>query len=316
MQLDFEDREVISPRSSLCAFLSAHVLYLLFKIFVVRYDASDGQSYLPLHTDSSRLSFNVLLSSDFEGGGTWYCDPLFDRTCNLHPSVGEVLLNDALVLHEGLEVTRGRRYILVGFLSVDSERYGTEGGVCGRSSGTTGLSWYASRLSLPWLIARLGDAMEIVAHRREEREERHDDEEEEDVSTAGEIRTAMSTTAFLDWLAHSDRYLSFLTRSREALRSVISVRRPLTVTPLIAKKDGDEFVASLDRSYMAGAEAESSSAAAATGEMGKGTGGGRGSLRYHHPSVEGLSWFDGHGLAIDLDGTGVRLVGRERGRGY
>jgi len=193
-----------------------------------------------------RLSFNVLLSSDFEGGGTRYRDPLFDRTYDLHPSVGEVLLNDALVLYERLEVMRGRRYILVGFLLVDSEMYGTEGGACGHSSGATGMSWYTLQLSLLWLIARLGDVMEIVAHRQEEREERHDNEEEEDVLTAEEIRTAMVTMAFLDCLAHSDQYLSFFTHSREALRSVISIRCLLTVTPLVAKKDGDKFVASLD----------------------------------------------------------------------
>jgi hypothetical protein len=39
-------------------------------IFVVRYDAEGGQDSLRAHTDSSHLSFNVLLNDDFEGGGT------------------------------------------------------------------------------------------------------------------------------------------------------------------------------------------------------------------------------------------------------
>ena len=40
-------------------------------MFVVRYDGSEeGQDRLRKHTDSSHLSFNVLLNDEFEGGGT------------------------------------------------------------------------------------------------------------------------------------------------------------------------------------------------------------------------------------------------------
>ena len=41
-------------------------------IFVVRYDGVEGtgQDRLRIHTDSSHLSFNVLLNDEFEGGGT------------------------------------------------------------------------------------------------------------------------------------------------------------------------------------------------------------------------------------------------------
>lgn len=44
-------------------------------IFVVRYDGGGkekglGQDRLRAHTDSSHLSFNVLLNTEFEGGGT------------------------------------------------------------------------------------------------------------------------------------------------------------------------------------------------------------------------------------------------------
>lgn len=43
-------------------------------IFVVRYDGKDkdseGQDRLRKHTDSSHFSFNVLLNTEFEGGGT------------------------------------------------------------------------------------------------------------------------------------------------------------------------------------------------------------------------------------------------------
>ena len=40
-------------------------------MFVVRYDGGEeGQDRLRKHTDSSHLSFNVLLNDEFEGGGT------------------------------------------------------------------------------------------------------------------------------------------------------------------------------------------------------------------------------------------------------
>lgn len=39
-------------------------------MFVVRYDAKNGQKSLRGHTDSSHVSFNILLNDEFSGGGT------------------------------------------------------------------------------------------------------------------------------------------------------------------------------------------------------------------------------------------------------
>ena len=39
-------------------------------MFVVRYDAENGQKSLRGHTDSSHVSFNILLNNEFSGGGT------------------------------------------------------------------------------------------------------------------------------------------------------------------------------------------------------------------------------------------------------
>ena len=39
-------------------------------MFVVRYDAENGQKSLRGHTDSSHVSFNILLNDEFSGGGT------------------------------------------------------------------------------------------------------------------------------------------------------------------------------------------------------------------------------------------------------
>ena len=43
-------------------------------IFVVRYDAANGQANLRIHTDGSHVSWNILLNDEFEGGGTRFHD--------------------------------------------------------------------------------------------------------------------------------------------------------------------------------------------------------------------------------------------------
>ena len=85
-------------------------------IFIVRYAAADGaQNTLPMHTDGSRYSFNVLLSPEdsFEGGGTHF--ETLGRTCK--PRQGEILLHRGDLRHAGMPVTKGTRYILVGFVN-------------------------------------------------------------------------------------------------------------------------------------------------------------------------------------------------------
>ena len=43
-------------------------------IFVVRYDAANGQANLRMHTDGGHVSWNILLNDEFEGGGTRFHD--------------------------------------------------------------------------------------------------------------------------------------------------------------------------------------------------------------------------------------------------
>ena len=52
-----------------------------FQIFVVRYD-HDKQPNLVSHTDSSDVSFNILLNDEFEGGGTRKCSESAPFTSN------------------------------------------------------------------------------------------------------------------------------------------------------------------------------------------------------------------------------------------
>lgn len=82
-------------------------------IFLVRYSA-DGQRSLRSHEDGSAVTFQVALNEggvDFDDGGT-----LFEELgCRVQLRVGEAHTFPGHVRHQGFEITRGKRYILVGF---------------------------------------------------------------------------------------------------------------------------------------------------------------------------------------------------------
>jgi len=82
--------------------------------FVVKYNASSGQSFLKPHRDGSVVSFNIALNSwdEYEGGGTWLAR-LDDA---VRSDRGHVLAHASGMLHGGHAVTSGVRYILVCFV--------------------------------------------------------------------------------------------------------------------------------------------------------------------------------------------------------
>ena len=88
-----------------------------YDVFVVKYDA-DAQNKLDLHRDSSVLSFVLLLShpDDFEGGGTFYQS----SNTTVRPEQGGLSLHCGKVRHAGVAITKGTRYILIGFMKVKS----------------------------------------------------------------------------------------------------------------------------------------------------------------------------------------------------
>jgi hypothetical protein len=99
-------------KTSYC--LDDNHIFNVSDIFIVKYDAN-RQSNLELHTDYSEISVNILLSDpkDFEGGGTYFEDEI---TTFLEK--GDVLIHGGQTKHSGLEITKGKRYILVAFIHI------------------------------------------------------------------------------------------------------------------------------------------------------------------------------------------------------
>jgi hypothetical protein len=84
-------------------------------VFIVKYKHNE-QSFLELHKDGSFLSFNILLSSpdEFEGGGTYFDDGLI-----MTQEQGDLTIHSSKINHAGLPITKGTRYLLVGFVNLD-----------------------------------------------------------------------------------------------------------------------------------------------------------------------------------------------------
>jgi hypothetical protein len=86
----------------------------ILDLFIVKYEEG-YQNKLDMHTDGSFLTFNIMLSSskDYEGGGTQFNDGI-----KVFLDQGDLLVHSGYVKHCGLEVTKGKRYILVAFTNI------------------------------------------------------------------------------------------------------------------------------------------------------------------------------------------------------
>ena len=113
--LILETLKTITGRVSASYGLDDKMIINIKDLFVVKY-SDDAQNQLEMHCDGSFLSFSILLNdiSEFEGGGTYFDDGL---TCCLNK--GDMLLHSSQIKHSGLPVTKGHRYLLVGFMNVD-----------------------------------------------------------------------------------------------------------------------------------------------------------------------------------------------------
>ena len=127
-------------------------------MFLVRYDG-DRQASLSRHTDDGSITFSTLLSHGFEGGGTRYWNRVaVDDNDNsgapfayVLPKAGMVTTFPAMIEHEGVQTTKGRRYLLIGFLAVDKIDPWTHR--------LTDLTWFSSWGSLNWASTKFKEGM-------------------------------------------------------------------------------------------------------------------------------------------------------------
>jgi hypothetical protein len=94
--------------------LTQDYTFQIIDAFIVKYDM-DNQKLLEMHTDTGCITVNILLSdpSDFTGGGTYFED---DITIKLNQ--GDMLIHSSNSKHAGLEITQGKRYVLVFFINL------------------------------------------------------------------------------------------------------------------------------------------------------------------------------------------------------
>lgn len=83
-------------------------------INVIKYDI-DNQLGLEYHTDTSFLTFNITLndSLEYDGGGTVFDDGIIMK-CNQ----GDMIIHSGISKHKGIDISRGKRYIIIGFLNI------------------------------------------------------------------------------------------------------------------------------------------------------------------------------------------------------
>lgn len=85
-------------------------------IFIVKYEKKgDHQTRLEGHIDGSCLTLSILLSddADFKGGGTSFEDGI-----TYHLNQGDALIHSGKDKHEGVEISEGKRYLLVFFINI------------------------------------------------------------------------------------------------------------------------------------------------------------------------------------------------------
>ena len=82
---------------------------------VLKYSAEDGSKHtgVELHHDKCDLTANIMLSrsSSYAGGGTYFPDA--NQTVRLE--FGEFLIHPGNLVHGGIDITSGKRYLMILF---------------------------------------------------------------------------------------------------------------------------------------------------------------------------------------------------------
>jgi hypothetical protein len=93
--------------------VSQIVNYKIVQCFIIKY-SPDTIPDMPAHYDMTKYSLVANLNNDFEGGGTYFDDGL-----TTYLEQGDILIHSSRIKHAGLPITKGTRYLLVGFLNID-----------------------------------------------------------------------------------------------------------------------------------------------------------------------------------------------------
>ena len=288
-------------------------------LFLVRYDEGI-RDRLDAHTDNGDVSFNILLNGDFEGGGTRFWKRHGRRTSRHHPpsddskddtttsdwepfavaqpAVGHVLVNSATIRHEGLPITQGTRYILVGFLSVDRVNPFTKQ--------STHLSWFASWLSVPWLSVRMltgervatlqqSDPANIVDPRGGGEEQ---ERAEEETTTTRMART---------WNPLGSWSTSYLYRSaHKSLNLLADVMAIHHYTRLVDPQHSDLYLRVMDHQWTQKQQSHDNNNNNSQWAMETRTGINASQTCNRTSSMDAIpraSWFAGQHLTLDVDGS-------------
>ena len=87
--------------------------------FLVRYQANKSSGGMRKHKDNAHISYIINLSKrgSFAGGGTH----IYALNRTIGSGQGQSVVFPSQVLHSGVGITRGERYILSGFASLTKE---------------------------------------------------------------------------------------------------------------------------------------------------------------------------------------------------
>lgn len=115
----FLEEECSSSNNELCDGSTALSLRVM-DAFLVRYDYKIGQRRLPLHNDQSLYSLTIAMNpvGEYGGGGTFFAE----SGQTVKTDVGGIISFEGQLIHAGMTITRGTRYIIVCFVYVEEQQ--------------------------------------------------------------------------------------------------------------------------------------------------------------------------------------------------
>lgn len=108
---------VISPLLSAVISNTNPNRFKVHDAFIVKYDALNGQRFLPVHRDQGQISLTIALNDhkEYEGGGTFF----ETHGSIVLPDLGHCVVFKSALLHGGAPISSGIRYIIAAFIFHD-----------------------------------------------------------------------------------------------------------------------------------------------------------------------------------------------------